>query len=56
MKAVTDIGKRHESDYYISTLAPIDHRHECRFCSADVLILCVLFLEVAGLMRLLLAN
>ena len=56
MKAVSDTGKRARKDYYTSTLAPIGRRHEIRFSVIDAVIMSVLFLEVAGLMRLLLAK
>jgi hypothetical protein len=56
MKVVSDTGKRARKDYYASMIAPIGRRHEIRFSTLDAVIMSVLFLEVVGLMRLLLAK
>ena len=56
MKAVTGSENKHHSDFYGSTLAPVHHRHNVRFRAADAVLLIVLFLEIAVLTRLLIAN
>jgi len=56
MKAAADNANRQESDFYLTTLAPLDHQTEARIGAADVLLLTVLFLELAVLIRLLLAS
>jgi hypothetical protein len=55
MKAVSD-SQKNKGDFYISTLAPVDHHREARFRAADAVLLIVLFLELAILTRLYLAN
>jgi hypothetical protein len=44
------------SDFYRSTLAPVNHQGELKFCTADAVMLIVLFLEVLIFARLFLAN
>lgn len=56
MKAVSESGDKVKGDFYISTLAPVNHRREVRFRAADAVLLIVLFLELAVLTRLLLAS
>jgi hypothetical protein len=56
MKAVIDSGRRPHHDFYSATLAPINHRRDSRFSLVDIVLLSVLFLEIAGLMRLFLAK
>jgi hypothetical protein len=55
MKAAAD-RKNSSGDFYLSTLAPLDQRRESRFCAADLIMLTVLFVEIALLMRLILAK
>jgi hypothetical protein len=55
MKAVAD-DKNKGGDFYLSTLAPVNHHSDSRFCVADLVILTVLFLEIGTLIRLVLAN
>ena len=55
MKAVAD-EKNKAGDFYLTTLAPVDHRRDSRFRVADLIILTVLFLEIGTLIRLVLAN
>ena len=45
-----------KNDFYTSTLAPVDHHAKVRINVFDVAMLTVLFLEVAVLMRFLLAK
>jgi len=46
-----------QRDFYLSTLAPVGRvRRESPFCVADLIMLTVLFLEIAALVRLVLAN
>jgi hypothetical protein len=56
MKPVAGKRSRPTYDFYASTLAPVDHQKETRFGILDVAMLSVLFLEMAVLMRLFLAN
>jgi hypothetical protein len=56
MKAISESLRSQSRDYYTSTIAPIDCHLEVRFRALDAVLLSVLFLEVLGLMRLLLAN
>jgi len=56
MKATTHSGSRNRSDFYSSTLATTNRSREIRFSAVDIVILAVLFLEIAGVMRLFLAN
>jgi hypothetical protein len=46
----------HRTDFYISTLAPVNHQQDTHFRAADAVMLIVLFLEMAVFMRLYLAN
>jgi hypothetical protein len=55
MKAVAD-DKNKGGDFYLSTLAPVNHHSDSRFCVADLVILTVLFLEIGTIIRLVLAN
>ena len=55
MNVVTE-EKRRRSDFYISTLAPVNDRKKLPFNAADAAILIVLFLELGILVRLFLAN
>lgn len=56
MNAAADNINRQGSDFYLTTLAPLDHQTEARIGAQDVLLLTVLFLEMAVLIRLLLAH
>jgi hypothetical protein len=49
-------GTRDKNDFYTSTLAPVDHHAKVRINAFDVAMLTVLFLELAVLMRFLLAK
>jgi hypothetical protein len=55
MKAVSESHKS-KGDFYISHVAPVNHRREVRFRAADAVLLIVLILELAVLTRLFLAN
>lgn len=55
MKVVTDTANKHHNDFYHS-LGPVNHSREARFSLLDISMLTVLFLEVAALLRLFLAN
>jgi hypothetical protein len=58
MKAIAVNRNRHghARDFYLSTLAPVNHHRETQFRAADAVMLTVLFLEIAVFMRLFLAN
>jgi len=56
MKAISESTGKAKNDFYGSTLAPVNHRREVRFNVSDAVLLVVLFLEIAILSRLLLAN
>lgn len=56
MKAAADRGSKEPSDFYLSTIAPVDRRGDKCLRPVDVVMLTVLFLELAVLMRLFLAN
>ena len=56
MKAVSESTNKGKSDFYVSTLAPVGNRRTVRFNGADAVMLVVLFLEIAVLSRLILAN
>jgi hypothetical protein len=56
VKVNSEKRARRTGDFYISTLAPVDHRRDARFGALDVAMLSVLFLELAVFMRLFLAN
>jgi hypothetical protein len=55
MKAVAEHSRK-GSDFYLSTLAPVNDRRKTRFGLADAVILIVLFVEMGIVMRLFLAN
>jgi hypothetical protein len=46
----------HSRNFYATTLAPVDHRNETPFRGWDAAMLVVLFLELAVVMRLVLAD
>ncbi|HET7626666.1 MAG TPA: hypothetical protein VFM25_15535 [Verrucomicrobiae bacterium] len=57
MKAIASNGKPPlQADFYTSTLAPVNQPHGARFRALDAMILIVLFLELAVVARLVLAN
>ncbi|HZL41681.1 MAG TPA: hypothetical protein VFD66_00205 [Verrucomicrobiae bacterium] len=56
MKAVAGKTLKTSSDFYLSTLAPVNRPGALRFGYWDVAMLSVLFLEVGVLMRSFLAN
>ena len=55
MKSVTDKEKS-DTDFYLSHVAPLNHNHDRPFRYLDMALLTVLFLEIGGLIRLVLAN
>lgn len=58
MKAIT-VSKPlggHDKNFYLSNLAPVNHADETPFGSMDAVLLVVLFVELAAVMRLFLAN
>jgi hypothetical protein len=56
MKAIAEKTSRQTTDFYLSTLAPVNHPGETRCGIVDIVMLTVLFLEIAVVMRLFLAN
>lgn len=56
MRAAGSKAHRYKGDFYKSTLAPVGRRIELRCCGVDIVMLTVLFLEVAALVRLFLAK
>lgn len=56
MKAAVRVLKRNRSNFYTSSVAPVGTGHEIRFRALDMVMLCVLFLELALAMRWCLAN
>ena len=56
MNSAADQERRRRSDFYISTLAPVNDRRRIPFSAADAAVLIVLFLEIGILVRLFLAN
>ena len=56
IKSVAGKETRDKNDFYTSTLAPVDHQGKIRIRPLDIVILTVLFLEMAVLMRFLLAK
>ena len=56
MKLTADGANKQTSDFYTSTLAPVEHHGKVRITAADIVMLTVLFLEMAVLMRFLLAK
>jgi hypothetical protein len=53
---VASKGNKDKSDFYTSTLAPVDRHGRIRINVFDVAMLTVLFLELAILVRFLLAK
>lgn len=45
-----------ETNFYLATLAPVNHHNETPFRAWDAAMLVVLFMEVAFVMRLVLAD
>jgi len=56
MRSIASKANKQTSDFYTSTLAPVEQQSKVRICIVDVVILTVLFLELAVLMRFLLAK
>jgi len=57
MKSPGQSERRDQSDFYTTTLAPLQHgQRALRIHAVDVLMMTVLFLEMAVLVRFLLAN
>jgi hypothetical protein len=54
--AVNRSLSRPSKNFYISNLAPVNYRKEIQFRAVDAVMLIVLFLEIAAVMRLLLAK
>jgi hypothetical protein len=55
MKSVTD-DEKSDTDFYRTNVAPLNEQHEQSFRYLDMVLLTVLFLEIGGLIRLLLAK
>ena len=55
MKSVAD-NKKHDTDFYLSNVAPLKHQRETPCKLMDMILLTVLFVEIGGLIRLLLAK
>jgi hypothetical protein len=55
MKSATD-NEKDDTEFYLSNVAPLNHQHETPFRYLDMVLLTVLFLEIGGLIRLVLAN
>jgi hypothetical protein len=53
--ANSHLGKN-KGDFYRSTLAPVNGQGDLRFCTADAVMLIVLFVEIVIFARLFLAN
>jgi hypothetical protein len=47
---------QHDTDFYIKTLAPVNELRRRPIRGVDAILVIVLFLEIAGLARLILAN
>jgi hypothetical protein len=45
-----------KANFYDSNLAPVNHSHEAQFRELDAVLLVVLFLELAVVIRMILAN
>jgi hypothetical protein len=56
MKTIAETENRNKSDFYTSTLAPVEQHRKLRIRPMDVMMLTVLFLELGVLMRFLLAK
>jgi hypothetical protein len=54
--ATSSNPKGMKSNFYLSTLAPHNHHREIKFRATDAVMVIVLFLEIAALGRLFLAN
>jgi hypothetical protein len=55
MKSVTDNEKR-DTEFYLCHVAPLNHHRDTPFRYLDMALLTVLFLEIGGLIRFVLAN
>lgn len=55
MRSVAE-NKNSDTDFYLSHVAPLNQQHTRPFRYVDMLLLTVLFLEIGGLVRLLLAK
>ena len=55
MRTVAE-NKKSDTDFYLSNVAPLNQQHAAPFRYVDMVLMTVLFLEVGGLIRLLLAK
>ena len=55
MRSIAE-NKKTDTDFYLSNVAPLNYRNETPFRYVDMALLTVLFLEIGGVIRLLLAN
>ena len=55
MKSVANC-KHSDTDFYLAHVAPLNRHHDRPFRFLDMALLTVLFLEIGGLIRLVLAN
>ena len=55
MKAVAG-NKKHETDFYLENLAPLNRQQGAPLRYLDMVLLTVLFMEIGGLVRLMLAE
>jgi len=55
MRSVAE-NKKSDTDFYLSNVAPLNQQRELPFRYVDMVLLTVLFLEIGGLIRLLLAK
>ena len=55
MRSVAD-NKKSDTDFYLSHVAPLNQQRATPFRYLDMVLLTVLFLEIGGLIRLILAK
>ena len=55
MRSVAE-NKKSDTDFYLSNVAPLNQQRATPFRYLDMVLLTVLFLEIGGLIRLLLAK
>jgi hypothetical protein len=55
MRSVAD-NKKSETDFYLTNVVPLNQQRTTPFRYVDMVLMTVLFLEVGGLIRLLLAK
>ncbi len=49
-------NKKHETEFYLSNVVPLNQQRASPFRYLDMVLMTVLFLEIGGLIRLLLAK